>query len=168
LKLLSHDESVTIDGFNWQEEKNKQELPTSRLASKVLCKRHNEALSPLDATAVRFFTKLDNVIRQTERRSQVFLFDGTDLEHWMLKTLCGTVFSGNADIKRAQVTNWKPDLLWLNILFDGKPFPDRWVYITQQKAQTQSKEELNFPPLRIPPTEYMACEYRSMMNCFSS
>ena len=137
LKLLSHDGSVTIDGFNWQEEKNKQELPTSRLASKVLCKRHNEALSPLDATAVRFFTKLDNVIRQTERRSQVFLFDGTDLEHWMLKTLCGTVFSGNADIKRAQVTNWKPDLLWLNILFDAKPFPDRWgLYYSAESADT--------------------------------
>jgi len=125
LRVLAHNGNVTIDGFNWQEEKTTRELPARRLASRILCERHNGCLSPLDMTALRFFQKLENVIGQRERRNQVFLFDGTDFERWMLKTLCGTVFSGNADIKRAQVSDWKPDPLWLHILFDGKPFPSR-------------------------------------------
>ena len=65
----------------------------------------------------------------------MFLFDGTDLEHWMLKTLCGLAFSKNADTKKAQNPYWRPDLLWLNILFDGKPFPDRWgLYYAAESA----------------------------------
>ncbi len=136
LKLLSHDGLVTIDGFNWQEEKNTQELPTPRLASRILCKRHNEALSALDATALRFFQNLDKAIRQTERRNRVFLFDGTNFELWMLKTLCGAVFSRNAHIK-AQSTGWKPNSLWLHILFYGKPFPDHWgLYYSGENADT--------------------------------
>jgi len=136
LRVLSHDGLVKIDGFNWQEEKSTQELPTPRLASRILCKRHNEALSSIDAMALRFFQKLDNAIRQTERRDCVFLFDGTDFERWMLKTLCGVVLSGYADIG-AVSTDWKPDLLWLNILFDGERFPDHWgLYYSGESADT--------------------------------
>jgi len=125
---------VRIDGFNWQEANRTVELPTARLASKMLCKRHNEALSSLDAVALRFFQKLDNAIRQRERRNRAFLFDGTDFERWMLKTLCGVAASGYADIGTVS-SDWKPHILWLNILFDGEPFPDRWgFYYSEQSA----------------------------------
>lgn len=136
LRVLESNGRVTIGGFDWQQEKDVLELPTARAAvSRVLCQRHNAALSPLDGKALRFFEKLDNVILQRERRNLVFLFDGTDLERWMLKTLCGSAVSGNADIKKAQITGWKPNLLWLNILFDGKPFPDRWgLYYAGESA----------------------------------
>jgi len=136
LKVLSHDGLVEIDGFNWQEEKATQELPTPTLASRMLCKRHNEALSGLDAMALRFFQRLDNAIRQTERRDCVFLLDGTDFERWMLKTLCGGVFSGNAHTRDAS-TDWRPSLQWLNILFGGELFPGRWgFYYSGESADT--------------------------------
>jgi hypothetical protein len=125
LKALSRDGFVKIDGFNWQEMRStQQQLPTPSLASRILCKRHNEALSGLDAMALRFFQILDSAIRQTEGRDRVALFDGTDFERWMLKTLCGAAFSANADIGDLP-TDWRPDLLWLNILFRGEPFPER-------------------------------------------
>jgi hypothetical protein len=125
-----------LGGVNWQEQNRTQELPTPRLASKILCKRHNEALSSLDAMALRFFQKLDNAIRQKQRQPCAFLFDGTDFERWMLKTLCGVVFSGHADIGAVDAT-WKPDWLWLNILFDDEPFPDHWgLYYSGESADT--------------------------------
>jgi hypothetical protein len=127
LKELSHDGLVKIEGFNWQEQNSAQEVPTPRLVSKILCKRHNEALSRIDAIALRLFQKVDNAIRQKQRQPCAFLFDGTDFERWMLKTLCGLVLSGYADIG-AVGTSWKPDIRWLGILFAGEPFPDRWGF----------------------------------------
>ncbi len=124
LKWLSHDGLVTVDGFNFQQKDDVQELPTPSLASRILCKRHNEALSGLDAVASRLFQKFDNVVRQRERRDRVFLFDGGDFERWLLKTLCGAVFSRNAHT-RAVSADWRPSLSWLEILFGLAPFPDR-------------------------------------------
>jgi hypothetical protein len=136
LKVLSQHGLVKIDGFNWQQQKKTQELPTPALASRILCKRHNEALSSLDAIALRFFQRLDNAIRQTERRDGVFLFDGTDFERWLLKTLSGGVFSGNVQ-SRDVSTDWRPSLQWLNILFGGEPFPSRWgLYYSGESADT--------------------------------
>jgi hypothetical protein len=155
LKVLSHDGLVTIDGFNWQDLNSTLELPTPRLASKILCKRHNQALSSLDAMALRFFQKLDNAIRQTQRQDRAFLFDGTDFERWMLKTLCGIVFSRQADIGAVDAT-WRPDGLWLNILFDGNPFPITGASTIQVKARTQLKGELKFIRSLTPLTACMA------------
>jgi hypothetical protein len=127
LKVLRHGGTVTINGFNWQPENSVQELPPARLASKILCKRHNESLSGLDAMALRLFQAIDNSIRQNERKDRVFLFDGSDFERWLLKTLCGAVFSGNAHMK-ASDKDWRPSPLWLHVLFDGIPFPRRWGF----------------------------------------
>lgn len=38
-----------------------KELPPKAIAANILCKRHNEALSPLDQVAKRFFSNLLNI-----------------------------------------------------------------------------------------------------------
>lgn len=124
LKVLSRNGTVSIDGFNWQEGGSLQDLPTPSLASRILCKRHNEALSGLDAMALRLFQTIDNAVRQKQRQSRVFLFDGSDLERWLLKTLCGSVFSRNAHTRGVN-SDWRPSALWLNVLFNGVDFPNR-------------------------------------------
>jgi hypothetical protein len=101
--------------------------PTPRLASRILCTRYNAALSGLDAMALRLFQKFDGAIRQKRRGKRVFLFDGSDFERWLLKTLCGAVFSRNAHT-RAVSTDWSPSPLWLSILYGGAAFPDRWGF----------------------------------------
>jgi len=127
LKGLSHNGSVKINGFKWQMDGAPQEIPTPTLASRILCKRHNEALSGLDAMALRLFQKIDDAVRQKQREDRVFLFDGSDFERWLLKTLCGAVFSRNAHT-RGVSADWKPSSEWIGILFDGVPFPERWGF----------------------------------------
>jgi len=129
LKLLSIDGKVTIDGFLWQDSGAVGRVPAPSLTGKILCRRHNLALSPLDAVASRLFERIDefhheiaNSARKNENR--FFLFNGHDIERWMLKTLCGAVVSGNAEI-RSRESNWRPPLEWLKILFGEEPFAPR-------------------------------------------
>jgi hypothetical protein len=128
LKVLSRGGTVTIDGFNWQEEGVTQELPTATVSSRILCARHNQALASLDAVALRLFQAIDDVVRLSPHQTRrVFLFDGSDFERWLLKTLCGSVFSRNAHT-RALDAEWKPNLQWLNILFGGAPLLHGWGF----------------------------------------
>jgi hypothetical protein len=136
LKALSHSGVVKVDGFNWQAENTSQELPTPVLASRILCKRHNEGLSGLDAVALRLFRTIDDAIREKVHRDQVSLFDGSDFERWLMKTLCGAAFSGNAH-RGAVSRDWSPSSQWLRILFDGAQFPERCgFYFAGDSAET--------------------------------
>jgi ribosome biogenesis protein Tsr3 len=47
-----------VSGLPWLKPDETKILPITQLAGNILCKRHNEALSPLDAMAGRFFTAL--------------------------------------------------------------------------------------------------------------
>lgn len=75
----------------------------------MLCKRHNEALAELDATAKTFFTALklmhDDIFdkKTLSRRSKWFLLSGEELELWMLKTALGLFHSGIAAKERSSL-----------------------------------------------------------------
>jgi len=88
--------SINISGVPWLEEGERKNLGLNALTAKVLCKRHNENLSPLDAMAGRFFRAIlgDESVLFGPRR--VALFSGDDLERWILKVLFGAVSSVNA------------------------------------------------------------------------
>lgn len=123
-----------IHGLPWiQGTKN---IPSSRLTSNILCKRHNEALSGLDTLAKRFFMSIVDVTRSFESNTpgssdSIFLFNGNDIERWMLKTLIGLGFSGNLQSQRHTIRNWKPDLLWVDILVGKEQMPkDFGLYVT--------------------------------------
>ena len=57
LEAQTRDGVIFVRNFLWQKEPVWGATPES-LASKVLCKRHNEALSPLDAVASKLFDRL--------------------------------------------------------------------------------------------------------------
>jgi hypothetical protein len=87
--VAGKDGKVSRTGYPWQEEGELQSLTPSNCKANVLCKRHNNALSPVDA-AMGLFLKaiLDtpNFLRNQELR--VLMLSGDDLERWILKTLC--------------------------------------------------------------------------------
>jgi hypothetical protein len=129
LKRLSIDGKVTVDGFSWQDSGAASKLPPASLTGRVLCRRHNLALSPLDAIASRLFERIDQFHHEIvdsgrKHQSRFFLFSGHDIERWMLKTLCGAVVSGNAEIRSGE-SNWRPPLNWLKMLFEEEPFAPR-------------------------------------------
>jgi hypothetical protein len=114
-----------VKGLRWQGKDNEFEFfPTTALASKVLCKRHNEALSPLDTIGVRFFNtfnRIDDEIRDPKLQiaNRLFTFNGDVIERWMLKTLCGFLASKNID----SPDGYNIPLHWVEILFCDQEMP---------------------------------------------
>jgi len=127
LRLLDEDGHLWITGYPWQPigEEHRSFSPKS-LVSKILCSRHNSALSPLDSVATKFFSVLageefrDHLLRSIDR---FYLFNGHDIERWMLKTLIGCVASGNAlDQRGNRIQDWTPSPKWLRVLLGRTSF----------------------------------------------
>jgi hypothetical protein len=121
LHYLNRNKDLRVTGLPWVEGEV-QVVPPSALASRVLCKRHNSALSPLDAIAVRLFKALDEEGAAGSSQQLLYLFSGHDLERWLLKILCGITCSRNLplDLKAGLVIPKN----WLDILFGDTEFPD--------------------------------------------
>jgi hypothetical protein len=121
---------VLASGFHWLHG-NPKEVPTKALTARVLCERHNSALSPLDSVAQRLMDAFNclNAKRQegfSDRKEHIYLFNGHDVERWVLKVLCGIVVSGNASTDGESIRGWRPSEQWLRILFGEAQFPQRW------------------------------------------
>jgi hypothetical protein len=117
--LKGADGKVVRTGYPWQVEGEFQSLPPSTCKANVLCKRHNNTLSPLDAKAGAFFKgilKTPEFLQNHELR--VLILSGDDLERWILKTLCTHILAVGKFGK-----DWEPPIEWLAILWGMKPFP---------------------------------------------
>lgn len=115
-KIFGKANNIDAEGFPWIPKGEYKQVSAETLTGKMLCKRHNETLSPLDNLAIKFF---EFFVRQEHSNEvEILLINGCELERWFLKTLCGAVASGNADWNGGKFRNWKPPLEWLNILFD--------------------------------------------------
>ena len=125
LKLIG--DPITVGGFPWLAGKEKT-LATKGLTSKILCDRHNSALSGLDEVGIRFFEKL-RAARFEKPPSdlvvcaQTYLFRGEMVELWILKILCGLLMSGNAKDRGGETIKVNLPRTWLGILFDHQPMP---------------------------------------------
>ncbi|GAA4553781.1 hypothetical protein [Pseudonocardia xishanensis] len=86
-----------VEGLRWQKGPGKKEVSHKSFRSKVLCGRHNEALSALDAEAAEFFGVCarcqDLMVSRTPGRLFA-MFAGDDIERWMLKVVLGGIASG--------------------------------------------------------------------------
>lgn len=91
-------EVIRISGTPWLRAGETLDTKIGSLTAKILCKRHNEALSPLDSEAGHFFACLIKVLVDLERKSystklSYHLISGEALELWMLKVACGLYFA---------------------------------------------------------------------------
>jgi hypothetical protein len=87
---------IEFGGLPWIESGTTVTYGLNSLVSNILCKRHNEALSPLDAEAGRIFRSLQDIClnlspkaKSLSRKGKWFLVSGQALELWCLKTLFG-------------------------------------------------------------------------------
>jgi len=117
---------IGVSGRPWQRDPSKVDLiGLHNVTKKVLCRRHNSALSQLDGLAVRFVRGYaDAMIHLTQGLAGEFhrLFNGFDLERWMLKVICALQF-GEAIPGSGNPTPWQVPLRWLDVLFDKAELP---------------------------------------------
>jgi hypothetical protein len=105
-------------------------VPAETYAAKVLCERHNRALSPLDREAQRFFQLLEQIDLAATSMDvdvpAVTVFSGHDIERWMLKALCGAIACGAFQTHRAERLRGEIPREWLNLLFSLPYLPLGW------------------------------------------
>jgi hypothetical protein len=98
-QIAASENAVSISGLPFLAIGEEKALPIGSLVSKILCQRHNSALSPLDQEAGLFFKLLADAMMRvprgisSSRRPDLWLGSGTALELWMLKVACGLYFS---------------------------------------------------------------------------
>ncbi|MFX0577234.1 hypothetical protein [Nocardia nepalensis] len=114
-------------------------MPTRRLGANILCTRHNGALSRLDTLAGFFFRVLygyqlaqaDPASPARLGASQIAVFDGSDLERWLLKVLLGGVAAHAFSHGGTTVTSIRTDANHANLietLFRGADWPKGWGF----------------------------------------
>nr|WP_314433946.1 hypothetical protein [uncultured Brevundimonas sp.] len=93
---------LKVRGMPWQVEPV-METSADALTSKILCRRHNSALSPLDAHAQRAFLAFEAAQAHAgkaslSRKRLSLLISGEALELWAMKTIAG-LFATGMDFK---------------------------------------------------------------------
>jgi hypothetical protein len=111
-------------------------IQSKRIKHQILCKGHNNRLTQLDELGTKFVVAIQRCLanlREPPGPELLFLFNGDDLERWMLKVLCGVAFANRRD--NVQLPgDWHPPLEWLRIIFEGAPFPARCGLYGHHKA----------------------------------
>jgi hypothetical protein len=153
LKKMSRSGNVEVNGFPWQLPEEWKSLPAKTMTSNILCSRHNKALSLIDDVAIRFLgcmNEIDEtiVLRRSESVSKYFLFNGYDLERWMLKTLCGIIHSKNASLDGQRIESWSPPKEWLQVLFENKAFEKGtgMYFCSEKEKRVSNRHEFQFTP----------------------
>src|SRR5205814_7233185 len=106
-------------------------VPIGSFKSKILCDRHNSALSPLDVVGHRFFKSfrlLNAELRDETKKpkNRGYLFNGHDVERYILKILCGDGFANKMQGMAGRIRNWRPSAQWVRVLYGLEPFPAGW------------------------------------------
>lgn len=102
-------------------------LGIASLTGKILCVEHNGKLSPFDSAGNRMFESMESVhygCRTPEAPKKVCWVNGDLLERFLLKALCGALFSGNLGPASGSMKKKDPPLDWLKILLENAAFPD--------------------------------------------
>lgn len=124
LKQIHLSNTAKVAGLRWQQKETFNVVPLSGLASYILCERHNNALSPLDACIGTFGEVIgayDAALNsgKSSTASEQRSFSGDDIERWMVKCLLGLTASKNLN-----ATKLKPECI--DLLFANIDWPDGW------------------------------------------
>ena len=134
LSQIQLNNTAKVAGLKWQQKETFNVVPLSGLASSILCERHNNALSPLDACMGSFAKAIGEfdvaLLSSTSAdASEQRPFSGDDIERWMVKSLLGLTTSKNLNS-----TNLKPECV--DLLFANIGWPEGWgLYLSASPAK---------------------------------
>jgi hypothetical protein len=149
-----------VQGMHWLQPGEIQLLDPQSLATKVLCDRHNNALSPLDTIAGKFF----RFVRGDEGFTELVI-PGYELERWILKVLCGVMSKGLATDKGQRLTAVQPKLELNQTLFERAAIPPGCglSYLLEDRS-TVSKYSLQLEVMAEEPIGVLGLIFR--LGCF--
>ena len=153
LKKIQLNNLVKIGGLPGN--KNKMQLlPRARMASRILCQRHNSSLSSLDTEGEG--EKLKNIIGYFDKRfndknliEEISLCAEEDIERWLLKTACGMLSAGKFGVDGEAISQPLPEK-WVRILWSLKNWPKYWGLCIPIKKIAYHSDRLSVVPLTNP------------------
>lgn len=122
LKMLASQNNGTLLVANapWQAAGVSSRLTPGSLASRVLCERHNAALSPLDSLGAELLSYVGAIHRHVREGNEPpapsATFDGPSLERYALKILAGVTSTGRATVEDWRVPPTIPEA-WMPLLW---------------------------------------------------
>lgn len=147
LRELSPTGIIEVNGLPRRPHEEFVSVPISGFTCNVLCDRHNAALSPLDSIGHRFFKSLRAVnaeLRDKSKkpRTRPYLFNGHDIERYILKVLCGDGFANKMNAMHGPIRGWRPSAQWVRVLYGLEPFPTGWgLYLAADMGQPFDLDE---------------------------
>ena len=122
-----------IAGFSFQSQNTLRCVGVEALTSRILCKRHNSCLSPLDSEAQRCLRALRAFDADLQDggtpTSDEATINGPDLERWMLKVLIGMNHA-----KLLDSTGVRRSASMIRILFGREQWPTGWgLYVLARR-----------------------------------
>ena len=154
--LRAVDTILRVTGVPWLPTGVSKDIPASRLYSRILCTRQNNAFSNIDAQGGRFIRWIKIFCNSSSSPPQSFtLFNGFDIERWCLKTFFGLLFSSILQaspgkiIRKVKNTPRMVDLLFGRV-------PDEWgrgIWVrTDAEFIVGTKLSLSVSPVLKPAT----------------
>jgi hypothetical protein len=154
LDILSQNGKLQVSGFPWLPKGISKWVTPAALQSHILCERHNNALSPLDTLAGRFFRAFWRINEEfadaaLSKQDRLFLFNGHDIERFMLKWLCGVLVSENASTPKGKLLVKPVPQPFLRYLYGQDSLPAEWgLYCDGEVGkQWESFGGIGFAPL---------------------
>jgi hypothetical protein len=148
---------VTVQGMPWCKDQPKR-IGLSRLTAKILCDRHNNALSPVDTAGAEAFATIRELMKVLRVRKTLkphiwkirrYEIDGQGLERWFLKTLINVCCNGPTRIGRYSDKPGWPDQQLVETAFGLKTFEGRAGLYSLFKVgeQINSNDDLACVPI---------------------
>jgi hypothetical protein len=138
--LKQFGKSFTIKGLPWASTDTR--VSPESLKARVLCKRHNNALSGLDEVAGRFYPLM--LAALNGRHVGDHEFDGEDLERWALKLMLGVVASGNTPYAVGKLGGQKIPEEHLRVLFGERELRPNCGFKFSQVSHAEDQTALNW------------------------
>ncbi len=132
-----------------------EERGISSLTSRILCKYHNNSRSKYDTEGGKLARAMDQIDEHAGASGwpiEPHFVDGDLIERWMLKTLCGGIYSGNFLVPpEDSLRGMLPPPEWLNVLWKGADLlPKQGLYLKapmEDGVMTTSKTQRGYLPL---------------------
>jgi hypothetical protein len=129
--VFENDET-SVQGFPWCPEPTKISL--SGFTAKILCEKHNSALSTADDAGIATIKQFREFLRLAQVRGAMkprrwrikrFGTNGYELERWFLKTLTNIAFGRRYPVFKPQGDEWRPSKELVEVAFGLRRFEPR-------------------------------------------